>query len=300
MGLGLLGLALVAPSAAWADPGPADASMANPQPRPVLSRKPRLCPQCHWKELRAQGINAPPPPPVMQGGITLRRNACEKCGAAISTIAAGNVNPVWTPVPAAPAAPIPAAMELTHRPAPAVAASTAGGNCVACEAAAGGAPGHAVVGGHGQGQGLAGHAVVGGTMVAAEPVPIGVIQGRYAYQTPNTGMAVAAMPMPGAPGGQRPNPAAAAAAGRTNRGFRRSKSADPAVMPSSFSSSNDPYLANDHNRPHVFSHLFGLDAIGHRRREELERRAREQHASIRYQPANEPVVDVPASMVYGR
>jgi hypothetical protein len=69
-------------------------------------------------------------------------------------------------------------------------------------------------------------------------------------------------------------------------------------MPSSYS--NDPYLANDHNRPHVLSHLFGLDAIGHRSREERERRAREQHASIRYQPGNNPVVDLPSTMVYGR
>jgi hypothetical protein len=55
-----------------------------------------------------------------------------------------------------------------------------------------------------------------------------------------------------------------------------------------------------HNRPHIISHLFGLDAIGRRGREERERRNREKHASISYQPHTGPVTELPASLVYGR
>jgi hypothetical protein len=62
-----------------------------------------------------------------------------------------------------------------------------------------------------------------------------------------------------------------------------------------------PYDPVDHNRPHILTHLFGLDGIGKRGREERQRRAREKHASISYQPLGESRVDdLPAKMVYGR
>jgi hypothetical protein len=137
--------------------------------------------------------------------------------------------------------------------------------------------GHAVAGG------APGYAVIGGSVPMAEPTPIGVIQGRYAYAFQGPGG-------PGMPPGGRPGPGANPAAPGT---------ADPSVLPSSLST--DPYDPVGHNRPHVLTHLFGLDAIGHRRREERERRNREKHASIAYQPsASDAVHDVPASVVYGR
>ena len=87
------------------------------------------------------------------------------------------------------------------------------------------------------------------------------------------------MPMPGGP----PGP------GAPGRG-----SSDPSVMPSSFAS--DPYVPNGRNRPHILTHLFGLDALGRASREDRERREMENHASISYQqqsvqPSETPRVD---------
>jgi hypothetical protein len=136
------------------------------------------------------------------------------------------------------------------------------------------------------GGGAAGHAVVGGTVPLAEPTPIGVIQGRYAYQDQSPGIAVA--------GGSPPG-------GRTGSGAatRGPGTGDPSVMATSFNT--EPYDPVGHNRPHVLTHVFGLDAIGRHGREARERRAREKHASIPYQPLSDPKVDdLPARMVYGR
>jgi hypothetical protein len=134
--------------------------------------------------------------------------------------------------------------------------------------------GHAVAGGS-----APGYAAIGGALPTAEPTPIGVIQGRWAYQ--------ASPPGPGGPG-SRPGPGA-------NPGAPGS--VDPSVLPSSLAS--DPYDPVGHNRPHVLTHLFGLDAVGRRGREARERRKREEHASISYQPVSETVHEVPASVVYG-
>jgi hypothetical protein len=148
--------------------------------------------------------------------------------------------------------------------------------------------GHAVAGGE-----APGYVVVGGTLPVAEPMPVGVIQGSYAYQGPGAGgaaaaaMAAAGMPAPGPQGAVDP---------RSRR--TRGGSGDSAVLPSSYS--NDPYLPNDHNRPHIVRHMFGLDAIGARGRADRERRARENHAMIRYQPETEAVSELPSKMVYGR
>jgi hypothetical protein len=131
-----------------------------------------------------------------------------------------------------------------------------------------------------------GRAIAGGTLPASEPAPIGVIQGRYAYQPQGPNM--------GAPG-------AAVAGGRAarSRGGPAPGVSDPAVMATSFAT--EPYDPGGHNRPHILTHLFGLDGIGQHRREERERRAREKHASISYQAVGESTVnDLPAKMVYGK
>jgi hypothetical protein len=142
-------------------------------------------------------------------------------------------------------------------------------------------PGRAVVGGD-----VPGHATVGGTVPSAEPTPVGIIQGGYAYQYMN--------PTPGNARPAAPKPAASRGRGSA----RGSQAQDPAVVQTSFN--NDPYLPDHHNRPHIIRHLFGLDAIGARSREERERRLRESHAAISYQPLNAQVHDLPSSMVYGR
>jgi hypothetical protein len=124
-------------------------------------------------------------------------------------------------------------------------------------------------------------------MPLAEPTPIGVIQGRYAYQDQGPAIGAAGALPPGGRAGAGANP-------------RSPGSSDPAVMPSGFNT--EPYDPVGHNRPHIISHVFGLDAIGRHSREVKERREREKHASIPYRALSEQpaVEDLPSKMVYGK
>jgi hypothetical protein len=145
------------------------------------------------------------------------------------------------------------------------------GKCVACETGqvvmqgpmmANNDPGRAVVGGEAPGYAMVGEPVPGG-----EPMPIGVVGSRLAGNAPP--------PI---------NPAAAR---------------DPMLMPSSMSP--NPVTGPGHNRPHIISHAFFLDAIGKRSRLARARAEEERHASIPYGPqAEQKVTELPASMVYGR
>jgi hypothetical protein len=146
--------------------------------------------------------------------------------------------------------------------------------CVACQQgtivgapvlmSANEAPGRAVVG-----DVAPGSAVIGGAYPAAEPAPIGAVQGPAANQKKG---ALA--------------------------GLRGKK--DPSVATTSLAAPT-PLPGPGHNPPHVIRHLFGLDAIGKRSAEQRERRARERHASIAYGPQQaEAVTELPASMVYKR
>lgn len=123
------------------------------------------------------------------------------------------------------------------------------------------APGRAVVGG------APGYAVVGNALPLTEPSPIGRVQG---------------------PASNRMTTAAASPRGKK----------DPSLATTGFASPT-PLAPPTHNPPHIIRHLFGLDAIGHRSAEKLERMRREKHASIAYGPQNTgPVTDLPASLVY--
>jgi hypothetical protein len=303
MGLGLLGLALIAPTAVWADP-PTTKPPAGKKTRPKQSlfHKEHLCAQCQWADLRAKGINVPPPPPMPRGGRVLPGSACDRCGSATGTYSVpplvSSAAPPPPPVtvmsvnaPPASSADVPPPPVATASMAPAAGGMVAPRHtCVACEAAApngapmmvageGAMPGHAVVGGD-----MPGYAAVSGTIPMAEPMPIGMVQGRYAYQNPGAAVGPNALPMPG---------------GQPGAGAGRPGLNDPSVMPSSFAA--DPYVSGRSGRPHILSHLFGLDAIGRGRREDRERRERENHAAISYQPqGQQPVVELPSSMVYGR
>jgi hypothetical protein len=287
MGLGLVGLALVAPTATWADP-PASNPPAGKKTRAKSSlfRKAHLCAQCQWSDLRAKGINVPPPPPMPRGGLMTSENVCDRCGSATGTY---SVPPLVSP--AAPAPPPVAARPMSgpgYTSAAPGGTGASGGTCVACEAAASGAPvtvagatpGRAVAGGE-----VPGYAVISGSVPSSEPAPIGMVQGRYAYQNPAAAAAGPARPMAGG----RPGPGP----GATGPG-----SSDPSVMPSSYAA--DPYVPHGRSRPHIIQHLFGLDALGQRKRQENERRERENHAAISYQPQNATVTELPTDMVYGR
>ncbi len=116
-----------------------------------------------------------------------------------------------------------------------------------------------------------GRAVVGGSApgyaVTDEPAPIGMVQNSYARK------------------------------GRTSTG-RRAGTTDSSVAQTQFASPT-AVPGTEHNRPRIIEHMFGLDAIGKRSAEAMERRHRERHASISYGPKQvEPVVDLPASTVY--
>jgi hypothetical protein len=248
MGLGLLGLALVAPTVVRAD----DPSQSSPpagaqgRARRSLFHKPKLCAECQRAQLRAQGINVPPPP-ALPPGIVVSNATCPQCAGA-----AGSAPVMMNSAP----------MMVANN---------------------GAMPGYAIVGGSAPtyvyaGGGAPGYAVVDGMVPMLEPTPIGMVQGHYASHSPVPGRGT----MPGVPPGPGMGP-------RAN---------DPSVLPSSLTT--EPYVANSHSHPHVLRHMFGLDAIGARARAERERRARESHAAISYQPQNQPVSELPAAMVYGR
>ncbi len=268
MGLAVFVLALVIPAAVWADPPSSNPNQIQVKPRRSWFHKSKLCAHCQWEEMRSRGVNVPPPPPSLPGGVATPGNRCDRCGAAVVTTSATGLSVVSIPSP-----PVLATAPVSVAEAPAME-----NRCVQCEAAApvAAAPGYAAVGGN-----TIGRAVVGGGAPFVEPAPIGMVQGAYAYPAQSMAMAgragAAGMGM-GAGSGMSPM--------------------DPSVRPSSFAS--EPYMPDEHNRPHIISHLFGLEAIGARSRAERERRARENHAAISYQPLNQQVQELPSSMVYGR
>ena len=262
-----------------------------------LFKTPCMCPDCQRARVKARdGVDVAAPPPVPQGlysspvrgvmpapphehrtpaapGAGAEKAAAPVVSAQPTQVGARALRP-WLTTSARPrkvkAKPVMTAsngVDNVARP-PQVASV----ECESCQIPGGAvmasgpvmmtanAPGYAVVGGE---QPAPGYAVVGGTVPVAEPAPIGVMQ-------------------------VRPAVAAASRRGPT----------DPSVTPSAFA--QDTITNPAAGRPHVLTHLFNLDMIGRRSAEERERREREGHASIPYGPMNEPVNDLPASVVYGK
>lgn len=137
------------------------------------------------------------------------------------------------------------------------------------------APGYAVVGGPvgPGGPDAPGYAVVGEAMVGAEPAPVGVAKAR------NHGATDPRMAAMGARPGSGP--------------------VDPSVVPTNLPPGQVALAAPAHNRPHVISALFGLPNFGQAARERQEKE-RQKHASIAYGSKDQPVNEVPASLVYGK
>jgi len=79
---------------------------------------------------------------------------------------------------------------------------------------------------------------------------------------------------------------------------RRSGMMDSAVTPTSVPPAQTPLGVSGHNRPHIIGHILGFRSPGRisRAREEAER---SRHASIAYGQGNQPVTELPASVVYG-
>jgi hypothetical protein len=157
----------------------------------------------------------------------------------------------------------------------------AGGHCAACE---GGpvvmesyAPGHAVVGGPAMAGGYApGYAVVGGapSWGDGEPAPVGVARvGQSQWNGPR--MASSAT---------RPGPG----------------SYDPSVLPTSTIPAQTALATPGSSRPHIITHMLGLHTLHRPLHDKKLEQAREQHASIAYDPPAKPVNELPASVVYGK
>jgi hypothetical protein len=138
------------------------------------------------------------------------------------------------------------------------------------------APGYAVVGGPAvvAGAGAPGYAVVGGEIVAgSDPAPIGV---STAGRNPSA------------------DPRMAAMGARTSGGPY-----DPSVVPTNMPPAQVALAGPAHDRPHVIGHLLGLPRFGKHRRDEADKE-RQKHASISYDQPNQPVSELPASLVYGK
>ncbi len=164
-----------------------------------------------------------------------------------------------------------------------------GSQCAACEAGAGETgpvtvvqsypPGHAVVGGPTlAGNYAPGYAVVGGVpgVPGADPTPVGVSR---------TGLT------------QWNGPRMAAGGPRTGSG---AAAFDPSVLPSSMLPAQTALADPSSKRPHVISHLLGFGGISRQVRESREDKRRQSHASISYDPAAQPIQELPASMVYDK
>jgi hypothetical protein len=141
------------------------------------------------------------------------------------------------------------------------------------------APGYAVVGGSVgtmAANDAPGYAVVGGMNgPGGDPTPIGVSRaGQAPYGDPR--MAA----MGGRPGGGQ---------------------FDASVMPASAVPPAQVAMSNPKNesRYKVIAHILGVPKFGAHRRGE-EDKERQKHASIAYDQANTKVVELPASMVYGK
>jgi hypothetical protein len=140
----------------------------------------------------------------------------------------------------------------------------------------------------------AGHAAVGG------PTPVGNSAAGYAVVGESYGPAMA---------GNDPAPVGVSAAGGAHWNAPKMAQAgprmgagpyDPSVMPSSMIPAQTALSNPSAGRPHIISHLFGVGGIRRHMRETREDKEREAHAAISYNPPNQQVNEVPASLVYGK
>ena len=232
MGYTLVGLALIAPAAAWAgmpqmasDPTGLGIPRVQKAKKAGAVRPEHLCANCLRQKLMAaeKGVRIPPAPALPPGRVA-KDGLCTRCGSPLAV--------VYTPRPAGSA--------FATRPVE-------------------------LAGHEGVGRAVVGDEPVGYAASGSEPAPIGMSATR---------LASAPVSAPGA--GPR----------------------DPAVMPTSAAS--DPLSLPGANRPHIISHLFGLDGFGKERSKANERKRIQQHASISYGAATQTIDELPASVVYGK
>jgi len=261
IGLVLPGLALAAPPHLWADPPDSTPPQANATMSSVHSYR---------------------------AGLFRKRHLCPDCQRA-ELLAQGIQVP---PPPATPrgvvmqSEPCPRCEEAARAAASAPVAASAMTAAMppisarpsgpAPAATAGNPPGSAVVGA----ASAPGYAVSGPMAPTAQPTPIGVVQADYSRMAPPTAARPAAREGP--------------SGGMTNDALRNG-SMTPQLPPPTTAVTGPPSRS-----PNILGHMLGLTALGRGRREAWERRRRENHASLSYDPPNQQVTELPASMVYGR
>lgn len=232
MGYTLVGLALIAPAAAWAgmpqmasDPTGLGIPRMKKGNKAGAVRPEHLCAECLRQKVMAaeKGVRISPAPALPPGRVA-KDGLCTRCGA-------------------------PSAVVYTPRPAGSAFASR---------------PVELAVN-DGVGRAVAGDEPVGYATSGSEPAPIGMAASR-----------LASAPVSGPALGSR----------------------DSAVMPTSAAS--DPLTPPGANRPHILSHLFGVDGIGKDRARANERKRVQQHASISYGAQTQTVDELPASVVFGK
>jgi hypothetical protein len=118
-----------------------------------------------------------------------------------------------------------------------------------------------------------GYAVVGEGGQGMDPAPIGVFRAGHAQ--PGDPRMAAMGQRGGAPG------------------------YDDSVVPTSLPPAQVALAGPGANRPHIISHLFGIPKFGQIHRERADRE-RQKHAAIAYDHQNQPVTELPASVVYGK
>ena len=269
--LGMLGLALVAPSAAPAQDAPASIPSGyqaaapatpvaspsgldgKPMPAPAVEaphkhRVKTLCAKCAAK------MQAAKPPGVIVGCEHSKNGVCTACQAALNLpgefkMASGQP----AKIAAAPAEEAPGRAVASSGMAPATNAQMAASS----------------------------RRAMAEEPMMAEPTPVGVVQANFSQGGPM--MAPPAGYAPTNPMAMNPN-APGRAVAESNAG-------------------RDPYQAKSgfFPHPHVLGHLFGWSGIGNERADEKARRKAEAHAMISYEnDAAASVTELPASTVFGK
>ncbi len=273
--LALIGLSVLAPSAAHAQggapaapagyaapmmmgidgkpvpaaspaPAVAQASAAAPAARPHVHKKRHLCASCQAKEAQAQGM------PVGTQIVACAHSKNGVCPACQTLLAMPGQIVMGAPAPA---------------PSP------------------GDAPGRAVASSGMSARAGSNVQVAYDPGATPEPAPIGVVQANFA-QGPGMGMGMPGMGMPG-----MGMPAAGMTAPASQPGR--------AVVSSGAGSSPYQPKMQGTPRPHILGHLFGWSAIGADHAEERAKKKSEAHASIPYNNEGTAVNELPASMVFG-
>jgi hypothetical protein len=98
IGCTLAGLALLAPAVAWAgQPMPTTPPKKKKAAKSAKAEAPKkLCANCRYRQMLAQGLRVPPPP-ALPPGAPARGEKCTECGAPTAVVADGKLYQSYDP-----------------------------------------------------------------------------------------------------------------------------------------------------------------------------------------------------------